>query len=227
MRWVVAVEMTVALDHASTASGVLEVCGPSECGRCGIGQRGELGDLPGPADGREEAGVAAPGAHSRIEDGNAAMTRVPMIAPGWPARWPDASRSPWSGGEWLLPYYIARLARDGRATQRSAPSCSCPRARSNGTCERCIPSSGIGSRRGLGAALAGSGRTASRLRGPGRPAIPCQWQRRSFGKRLQIIPNGSWFHGPHTIGLTIMDEMGAAWPLIAFILTGPRATGEC
>ena len=33
---VVAVEMTVALDDASTTSGVLEVCGPSECGGCGM-----------------------------------------------------------------------------------------------------------------------------------------------------------------------------------------------
>ena len=29
-------EMTVALDDASTTSGVLEVCGPSECGGCGM-----------------------------------------------------------------------------------------------------------------------------------------------------------------------------------------------
>jgi hypothetical protein len=33
---VVAVEMTVALDDASTTSGVLEVCGASECGGCGM-----------------------------------------------------------------------------------------------------------------------------------------------------------------------------------------------
>jgi hypothetical protein len=33
---VVAVEMTIALDDASTTSGVLEVCRPSECGGCGM-----------------------------------------------------------------------------------------------------------------------------------------------------------------------------------------------
>ena len=36
---------------------------------------------------------------------------------------------------------IARLARDGLTNRRSAPSCSCPRARSNGTCARSSPSS--------------------------------------------------------------------------------------
>ena len=36
---------------------------------------------------------------------------------------------------------IARLARDGRTSAQIGASCSCPRARSNGTCARCSPSS--------------------------------------------------------------------------------------
>ena len=40
---------------------------------------------------------------------------------------------------------IARLARDGRAPmRRSAPSCSCPPGRSNGTCARYLPNSASG-----------------------------------------------------------------------------------
>ena len=36
---------------------------------------------------------------------------------------------------------IAKLAGDGQPIRRSTPGCCCPRARSNGTCARSLPSS--------------------------------------------------------------------------------------
>lgn len=80
---VVAVEMTVALDDASTASGVLEVCGSSECGSCGMQARQdhESAGAQHPAqlgDGPAEVGdvLKRQRAHHQIDAGRSSGSAV-------------------------------------------------------------------------------------------------------------------------------------------------------